>query len=896
MKKIILILLCLWAFPAAASHIVGGEFEIIHISGTQYRINLILYFDELNGSIGARDPSVDARIFRKRDNALMMDVFLPFASQTPVSYTQPSCSNGEIVTSRILYTNVVNLSPQQFADAQGYYLAWERCCRNYDITNIYSDDPVSSGQYAGQTFYLEFPPVVKDGVPFINSSPRLFPPLNDYACPRRPYYVDFAGEDDDGDSLAYTIVTPLNTITADALPLPDYRPRPRPYPTVKYRLPFHEANVLGGEPDLHISRDGFLTVTPTWTGLFVFAVRCEEYRDGVKIGELRRDFQMLVVDGCAPAEPPKVLGKKMTDGTFGFNDEMSVTFSNDVADADRCIQIEVSDEDALRAEDNFSENVTIKAIPLNFKKDVSGVLPEITSATLVNGSVTNFQICFDRCPFIEDGPFQIGIVAYDDACSLPLTDTLKVTVTIEPPDNTDAYFTTPNVLETLVEGAKKEWNITALDDETDPLVVGVITDGFELADVGMEIQLIEHTDGSYQSKLLWDTRCDVYDFTTRTSFEVKVLVEDVDECNFNHPDTMVLHLNVDLPGNADPVISSDLSDEALENGITLKVLESLSFNVYGDDAVDNDMLQLRAQGNVFALETYDMIFPGDSNKGHVASPFNWEVLCDKIDLADKGDFDLMFIVVDDANKCRLYKADTLNVRVKLDPPENSAPLLTVASTNVDHPFINHQQDLYVGEQISLGISSTDTDVAPADHLVIELISAEGSVEPSGYIFEPAEGQGNIATNFTWNTDCSIFLEGVYENQYKFTFRTYDDRCHNASADTVAVEFTIRDFDNDVVEFLPPNFVSADHDPAQRNEFFGMVRLNGQTGELEDILPKDNCLGQFVGITIYNRWGKGVFESTRRDFRWYPDEGASGVYFYTLTFSDREFKGSVTVRN
>ena len=177
MKKLLLILLFLPAFPVAASHIVGGEFEIIHISDDRYRINLVLYFDELNGNLGARDPNVEARIFRKRDNALMMDVFLPFASQAPVSYTQPACSNGEIVTSRIVYSGVVTLSPRQFADAQGYYLAWERCCRNYSITNIYSNDPLSSGQYAGQTFYLEFPPVAKDGRPFINSSPRLFPLL-----------------------------------------------------------------------------------------------------------------------------------------------------------------------------------------------------------------------------------------------------------------------------------------------------------------------------------------------------------------------------------------------------------------------------------------------------------------------------------------------------------------------------------------------------------------------------------------------------------------------------------------------------------------------------------------------------------------------------------------------
>src|SRR5690349_2044898 len=216
MKKILLVLLCLWAFPVLASHIVGGEFEILYVSGNRYRINLILYFDELNGAAGARDPSVDARIFRKRDNAVMMNVFLPFSSQTPVNYTQPACSHGEVVTSKIIYTTVVTLSPQQYSDAQGYYLAWERCCRNYNITNIYSDNPLLGGNYAGQTFYLEFPPVVKDGQPFINSSPQLFPPLNDYGCPRRPYYVDFAGTDKDGDSLVYSIVTPLNTKTADA--------------------------------------------------------------------------------------------------------------------------------------------------------------------------------------------------------------------------------------------------------------------------------------------------------------------------------------------------------------------------------------------------------------------------------------------------------------------------------------------------------------------------------------------------------------------------------------------------------------------------------------------------------------------------------------------------------
>ena len=896
MKKIILILFCLWAFPVAASHIVGGEFEIIHISGNTYRVNLILYFDELNGSIGARDPSVNARIFRKRDNALMKDVFLPLTGQTPVAYTQPACSKGYIVTTRIMYSNIVQLTPQQFSDAMGYYLAWERCCRNYSITNIYSNNPLSGGRYAGQTFYLEFPPVVVDGQPFINSSPRLFPPLNDYACPRRPYYVDFAGVDDDGDSLVYSLVTPLNTKSADALPLPDFRPRPRPYPEVSYRLPFNPSNILGGMPDLRISEDGFLTVTPTMLGLFVFAVRCEEYREGVKIGELRRDFQMLVVDGCDPAEPPQIRGKKLTDATFRFDTVMNVTFSNDVTDTGRCIQIEVSDPDASRADNNFSEKITIKAIPLNFKKDVSDVLPEITSDTLTNGSAITFDICFERCPYIENGPFQIGIVAYDDACSLPLSDTLKVTVTIEPPDNTKPYFITPDVTEEVNEGDSTVWPIEAIDADQDPLILGVITDGFNLADVGMKLQFPERADGLYRSQLVWDSRCDVYNFRYRTSFEIKLLIEDIDECNFNDPDTMIFKLNIILPRNADPVISTDLSAVEIQLGITRKVFESLSFNVYGKDSVDNDNLKLTGQGNIFALSTYAMTFPEASGMGQVASQFNWNVLCEKLNLADKDTFELMFIVVDDANKCSLYKADTLTVHVKAEPPDNTGPVLTIASTNPDLPFINNQQTMFVGEQISLGLISTDSNLVPADHIAIEMIDAQGNVEPSGFIFAPVEGQSNIQTSFTWNTDCSIFQDGVYENTYTFKFRTYDDRCFNAKADTVAIEFTVKDFENKVVEFMPPNFVSPDNDVNHLNEFFGMVKLNAQTGQLDNILPKDNCVGHFVGIAIYNRWGKQVFESTSRDFRWFPDEEAAGIYFYSLRFSDKEFKGSVTIRN
>ena len=309
MRKLLFFVMFLVSSTTFASHIVGGEFELIYIDGQRYRLNLILYFDVVNGNPGARDPSATVRIFRKFDNAPMMDVFIPFLEQVRVEYFQPLCSNGEIITDKLIYSTEITLSADIYDDPGGYYISWERCCRNYTITNIFSEDPVNGGSLsAGQTFYLEFPAVVKNGQPFINSSPQLFPPLNDYACPNRPYWVDFAGIDIDNDSLVYSLVTPLNTVTPQAIPAGG--PHPGPYPNVTWRPGFGLENIMKARPHLQISNKGFLTVTPGNQGLYVFAVKCEEFRDGEKIGEVIRDFQMLVLDRCPVADPPVIKGKK----------------------------------------------------------------------------------------------------------------------------------------------------------------------------------------------------------------------------------------------------------------------------------------------------------------------------------------------------------------------------------------------------------------------------------------------------------------------------------------------------------------------------------------------------------------------------------------------------------
>jgi hypothetical protein len=774
MKRVLVVLLCMFCSTAIASHIVGGEFELLYLSKNLYRLNLILYFDTKHSDFPppGQEQAITVAIFSKRTNQLIQKYLLNFQDPPQhVEYYQIECANGEVVTDRLLYWANITLPDAQFSDSEGYYVVWERCCRNYLIDNIYSDDPnggAPSPIAAGQTFYLEFPAITKNGVPFINSSPRLNPPLNDYGCPNLPYFVDFAGTDDDGDSLVYTLATPLNTHSTVAVPNID--DAFAPFPEVQWKPGFSLDNIFQGNPDLSISRDGLLRVTPTIPGLFVFAVRCEEFRDGVKIGELRRDFQMFVASGCQPAEPPVITAKEL--GSADFSNSLSVSFNNDVSDEERCIEVKVSDPDALSADNNFSEDIEIRAIAIGFKANVSEILPADKDESITPGNPEKiFRICFEKCPYNSTGDFVIGIIAFDDACALPLMDTVKVNVHVEPPPNVDPAFETPDVNETLAVNAEKSWDISGVDADLNPLDINVITDGFTMEEFGMSLETIKLENGKYEARLSWDPDCNVVKFGTRRDFEIKISMDDV-ECNFNKADTMTFNLHVDIPLNTAPVLTVTSASEV--------------------EVIDG-----------------------------------------------------------------------------------------VVSAEADMPIV-------------LDVTSKDIDIVPPHNaLTLELDTAASEL-PDGYTFTNVTGTGQINSVFSWSPDCSIFSDGVYQKDYKFVFRTFDQSCIEQKSDTAEISAIVKDVDQGVENFQPPNLVTPNGDGY--NEFFGLDEIAkvSDTDVLPN-LPRDNCVGKFLSIRIYNRWGKKVFESDQRNFRWYANNQAAGIYFYHINYSNVEFKGSINLK-
>lgn len=284
-----------------ASHIAGGNIEFVAADTPgQFRLSLNLYIDDASrGADATIDSTIIVSIFRSSDNQLMGDYKLKLVRKLILVYANPACARTRgLQTSEVRYSALVKLDPASFSDPAGYYIVWEKCCRNKNVVNI------KSPEASGMIYYLTFPPLLKNGTFFKNSSPVFLTPNPEYICVNKPFTLTFRATDTDGDELRYSLTTPYN----DNIYKP-YRfnnsPASPPYRLLNWMPGFSAQQAITGNPSLSIDRaSGILTVRPDKLGLFAFTVLCEEYRQGVKIGEVRRDHQILVVD-CEPQVPPK---------------------------------------------------------------------------------------------------------------------------------------------------------------------------------------------------------------------------------------------------------------------------------------------------------------------------------------------------------------------------------------------------------------------------------------------------------------------------------------------------------------------------------------------------------------------------------------------------------------
>jgi gliding motility-associated-like protein len=298
---ILLLILFCCAQSTWARHIYGGDFNMTALGSNRYSLVLNLYFDEEQAMFDTYEMQIPVGVYRKSDNQRIAIFTLPRRSITSIVYDNKACAElRNLKTSEVKYSLDVTLAAATYTDPNGYYMVWERCCRNHAVTNI--QNPGGTGM----AFTLEFPAIVQGGQPFRNSSPDFSVPNGDYICINKPFQFDMSARDADGDEMRYSLIDPVAGTTSQGSAA--YATPPTlgrwPYKSATWIAGYNATAAIKGTKNLTLDpKTGMLSVIATTPGLYAFAILIEEYRKGVRIGAVRREFQLPVVD-CAKTTPP----------------------------------------------------------------------------------------------------------------------------------------------------------------------------------------------------------------------------------------------------------------------------------------------------------------------------------------------------------------------------------------------------------------------------------------------------------------------------------------------------------------------------------------------------------------------------------------------------------------
>lgn len=255
MRKLFTLLALLFiVISARATHLMGGQITTQQVSGFTYEVKLTLYRDMTGIPIL---PS--------------QDIYIQFPG-------------GSFTVLTIYHTGAVNfLNGVEEYTYVGYFqtgltgshnIFWVDCCRNEAIQNL----PNPGGNSFALVNILEVDTIAGNSSPVFLNPPVVIAGLLD------PFTYNPLPYDADGDSLAWSLVIPL-----DAAGTPVLSP---PLPIPGYVLPY--ADTSG--PFTMNPQTGEITWVPNTLGNFVASFLVEEFRNGVKIGEIRRDMQYIVVE------------------------------------------------------------------------------------------------------------------------------------------------------------------------------------------------------------------------------------------------------------------------------------------------------------------------------------------------------------------------------------------------------------------------------------------------------------------------------------------------------------------------------------------------------------------------------------------------------------------------
>ncbi len=322
-KYILIFLVILFiANKSTARHIIGGDvfYECVTLDTINNRILLHFEFQmyrdgrdpdgaDFDGGPRSNNAGAEFGIWRASNGANWSYV----GKTPPLRYTfretvepntQPCLITPPgIFVERAIYEFDIELN----IDGGDFMIAYQRCCRSNSISNL-----VNPGDF-GAAFAIE---LTHEALITCNDSPKFneFPPL--IICAGFELVYDHSARDSQGDDVTYQFCVPLSgggnpgpsgfdvprsDCDRSVIPDPEFC-GPNQFRAVNFLAPsFTATSPMGGNPVVRIDRNtGLIQGVPEIVGEHVMAVCAEEFRDGVRLSTIRRDFQ-FIVSNCEKA-------------------------------------------------------------------------------------------------------------------------------------------------------------------------------------------------------------------------------------------------------------------------------------------------------------------------------------------------------------------------------------------------------------------------------------------------------------------------------------------------------------------------------------------------------------------------------------------------------------------
>lgn len=299
-----------WLTPSVmtATHIVGGDmtYRFIERQGenNRYLFTLKIYYD----CFPADNMPIDT------DSSIMIGIYQRMTAspelwrltgtsnfsrmltvrRKPVSYIPNPVLECREPESRIcVYEGIFEFEVILKRINAPYFISYQRCCRNQTITNLIQ------GGSAGSNYHVLLTP---ESQAANNSSPTFNNYPSTLICFGDQLVYNHAATDPEGDRLVYKFCRVLSSPGPRSRPgcyqSPDNAnnncPPPLEYANYYAQYPFDKP--MAGDPLIKLdSLTGMIRGTPNSIGQFVVSVCVEEYRNGVLLGTVFRDFQFNVV-------------------------------------------------------------------------------------------------------------------------------------------------------------------------------------------------------------------------------------------------------------------------------------------------------------------------------------------------------------------------------------------------------------------------------------------------------------------------------------------------------------------------------------------------------------------------------------------------------------------------